>query len=69
MENDFIDIEAACELLGLSRPTLAQLRFKGDGPPFYAITPRNIRYKRSECIAWMESARRLSTADAAPLAG
>lgn len=68
MDSDFISIEEAAVLTGLTRGGLAQLRFKGEGPPFYAITPRKIRYRREECIAWMASKRRQSTADAA-LAG
>ncbi|MBU1250618.1 MAG: hypothetical protein KJ659_09070 [Actinobacteria bacterium] len=68
MDADFIDIDGAIELTGLTRSGLAQLRFKGEGPPFYAITPRKIRYKRSEVVAWMESARRTRT-DSPALAG
>lgn len=68
MEKDFIDIDEASELTGLTRGGLAQLRFKGEGPPFYAITPRKIRYRESEVVEWMASKRRQSTADSA-LAG
>lgn len=69
MENDFIDLDAVCELTGLTRADLAQLRYRGEGAPFYSLTPRRIRYKRSEVIAWMEGKRRTSTADTSALAG
>ena len=65
MEDDFIDIEQTAKLVGLGRESLGQLRYRGDGPPFYAITPRKIRYRRGEVLAWMASKRRGSTADAA----
>ncbi|MDO8338440.1 MAG: helix-turn-helix domain-containing protein [Microcella sp.] len=68
MDSDFIDIDQTCELTGLSRGGLAQLRFRGEGPPFYAITPRKIRYRETEVVEWMASKRRQSTADSA-LAG
>lgn len=65
MEADFIDIAQMSELTGISRNTLAQLRFRGDGPAFYKITSRTIRYRRSEVIAWMESKRAQRTDDVA----
>jgi predicted DNA-binding transcriptional regulator AlpA len=62
MENDFIQIEEAAQLVGISPARLAQLRFMGTGPQFYKPTPRKVLYKRSEVLAWIEASAQTSTA-------
>lgn len=61
MDSPFLTIEETVELTGLSRVHLAQLRHRGDGPPFYNITPKRVRYDRSEVLEWMKSKRRHRT--------
>lgn len=43
------------ELLGLDPSTLKQLRDSGNGPTFYRISPRLIRYKSSAARRWHET--------------
>lgn len=48
-------------LPGISRAQLAQLRYRGDGPPFRKPTERTVLYERDEVIAWVESTTRAAT--------
>ncbi len=60
--------EQAARYLGLDVGTLANMRVRGDGPPFIALSPRAIRYQKEDLTSWVASRRRLSTSDlAAPL--
>lgn len=57
-KSDLIDQNLAASLLGLGNPkTLAAWRYRRCGPPYRKIGARNIRYSRSEVIAWMDSQR------------
>ncbi|MCH7540794.1 MAG: helix-turn-helix domain-containing protein [Proteobacteria bacterium] len=53
----------AALLTGLSPRTLESLRLRGGSPPYYAVTPRAIRYKRSDLDAWIAERRRRNTSD------
>lgn len=53
----------AAFLLGLSTRTLEALRLKGEGPPFYALGKRAVRYRRCDLDSWMGAKRRRSTSD------
>lgn len=57
----------AAFLLGLSPRTLEALRLRGGGPPFIAVTPKAVRYRRRDLGAWIAARRRVSTADPGPL--
>lgn len=48
-------------LPGISRTQLAQLRYRGDGPPFRKPTERTVLYVREEVVAWVESTTRAVT--------
>jgi predicted DNA-binding transcriptional regulator AlpA len=48
--------QVAAMLPGISRGQLAQLRFRGDGPPYRKPTPRTVLYVEAEVIAWVEAA-------------
>lgn len=50
-------------LLGLSPRTLEALRLRGGGPPFVAVTPKAIRYRRRDLEAWIDARIRTSTSD------
>lgn len=53
-----------CEMIpGVTKASLAQLRFKGIGPKFYKPTPRVVLYREDDVIAWVESSARTSTAE------
>ncbi len=52
--------------LGLAFGTLANMRMRGDGPPFIALSPRAIRYEKEELKMWLTNRRRVSTSDLAP---
>lgn len=49
---------------GLSSRTLEAWRRRGYGPPFIRVSPRAIRYRRSDVEAWL-AARRVDEADEA----
>ncbi len=53
-------------LLGLSPRTLESLRLRGGGPPFVAVTPKAVRYRRCDIDAWVASRRRSNTSDPGP---
>lgn len=46
---------------GLSIGALAQLRYKGRGPDFVKLTPKTVRYMRSDVQQWIESQVRTQT--------
>jgi len=52
-EFDYIDIAETARLTGMKPAQLAQLRHRGTGPRFYKPTPRTVRYRRSEVLAWL----------------
>ena len=56
----------AAVVLGLSPRTLESLRVRGGGPIYFQVTPRAIRYRRSELDAWLAARRPNSTADPGP---
>lgn len=45
---------AVAEFLGLPEPTLAQMAYKGSGPPYYRIG-RYAMYRMTEVVAWVDS--------------
>lgn len=53
----------AAFLLGLSPRTLEALRLRGGGPPFIAVTPKAVRYRRQDLESWIAARRRVSTSD------
>jgi hypothetical protein len=38
-------------------------RHRGFGPPFIRLSPRRVRYLRSDVIAWLKTRRHASTAE------
>jgi predicted DNA-binding transcriptional regulator AlpA len=57
----------AAALLGLSARTLEAYRTRGGGPPFRALSPRVVRYHRSDLLVWVDSKTALHTAQARSL--
>jgi predicted DNA-binding transcriptional regulator AlpA len=44
----------AADLLDVSIRTLQEWRRTGDGPRFVRLSPRAVRYRRSDIEAWLE---------------
>ena len=61
---DLLSTSEAAAVLGLRPSTLDQWRWQGIGPNHIRISPRRIRYLRSDLDEWIVSQRRSSTSDA-----
>jgi predicted DNA-binding transcriptional regulator AlpA len=61
--DEWIAIPQAADLMHMTKPALAQLRYRGVGPRFYRLSRTTILYKRSEVLAWMESRACMRTDD------
>lgn len=61
MDEPYITIDEAAELMHASVSTLAGLRYRGKGPAWYRPTPRSVLYKRSEVLAWIEASAQTIT--------
>lgn len=61
-----LDQKQAAEFLGLSVHTLEAWRSRGHGPVYIAVSPRAIRYRRSDLINFTNRRARHSTSDAPP---
>jgi predicted DNA-binding transcriptional regulator AlpA len=53
----------AAAYLGLALSTLAKMRLRGDGPPYYKAGPRVVVYSLSDLDDWLKASRRRSTSD------
>lgn len=52
---DLASTEQVAEAVGLPIGTLRYLRHRGyGGPKSFALTPRAIRYRKADVIAWIE---------------
>ncbi|TFC03631.1 helix-turn-helix transcriptional regulator [Cryobacterium mannosilyticum] len=59
----YLSIAQVCEMIpGMTKGTLSQLRFRGEGPKYRKPTPRNVVYLESEVIEWVEGTARIGTA-------
>ncbi|PSL02508.1 AlpA family transcriptional regulator [Haloactinopolyspora alba] len=67
-DDPLMDPPATADYLGTSVPALAQMRYRGDGPPFIRMTARKIRYRRSDVDGWLSSRTRTRTDDRTPAA-
>lgn len=50
-----IDIEAACKILGVSRPTLANMR--DEGLPYYMVGGR-VKFFYSDIVSWLKKQKK-----------
>jgi len=54
--------EEVCEYVpGMTTNLLAQMRFRGDGPPFIKPSPRKVVYRRSAVEAWLQALEQTTT--------
>ena len=56
-EYQLITIKEASKILGVTPRTLEYWRQTEQGPPYYRLPVRRIRYKKSAVEAWAESAQ------------
>lgn len=58
----YISIDEALSLMpGVTRQSLANMRFRGEGPNFYKPTARTVLYKASEVLAWADETKSATT--------
>lgn len=55
--------ESVAEITGLTEQALAQMRYRGTGPIYRALSARTIRYRESDVLAWIEASARTQTGD------
>lgn len=55
VERRFLKCGEAAELLRWSPQTLANKRWRGEGPPFIRLSARCVRYDLGELIEWVRS--------------
>ncbi len=53
--DDLLDTHALAEWLGVSAQWCETARRHGIGPRFLKITPRRIRYRRDDVLAWLKA--------------
>lgn len=58
-----INEEVAAKFLDLSSRTLQAYRLKGRGPPFYRLSARCIRYRRTDLRTWVQGRHATSTSE------
>lgn len=52
--DELLTIEQAMELLSMSRTGLSNWRRQRQGPRWYRLSHREIRYRRSDLLAWLD---------------
>ena len=55
--DDIIHPPEVSKLTSLKNGTLASLRRKDEGPPYYKLSYRNVVYSRSGVLAWIAERR------------
>lgn len=63
LDEEYLDPRAAAAHCGLSRRWMELARHIGNGPPFVRVTPRMIRYRRSDLDQWMRERTHRSTSE------
>ena len=61
--DDLLSTRAVAELLGVSTQWLEIGRCKNYGPSFVRVSPRMIRYRRGDVLAWLRERTHASTAE------
>jgi excisionase family DNA binding protein len=62
---DFLTVKEAAEYVGLSVHTLNAYRIAGNGPPYFKLGGKHVRYDRNQLETWARSDQRQSTSEAA----
>jgi predicted DNA-binding transcriptional regulator AlpA len=61
--DQLIDTKQLAAWLQCSEQKLEIDRHKGDGPPYVKISPKMVRYRRGDVIAWLRSRIHLRIAE------
>lgn len=57
--NRFLSPEEVCNIIpGMTIPLLAQMRLRGDGPPFIKPSPKKVVYAEVSLHEWLASRER-----------
>lgn len=59
--DELLSTRDLCDWLGVSVGWCEVARHKGLGPTFVKLSPRCVRYRRSDVLAWLESRARRRT--------
>ncbi len=54
MPDNLLNTEQVADLAGLSPRTIKQMRQTGNGPRYFRLGERTIRYKREDINEWIE---------------
>jgi predicted DNA-binding transcriptional regulator AlpA len=60
--HELLTTTATAEWLGVSSQWLEIGRSKAYGPPFVRLSPRRVRYRRADVLAWLQERTHRSTA-------
>tara|TARA_R110002124_G_scaffold257237_1_gene422952 strand:- start:282 stop:488 length:207 start_codon:yes stop_codon:yes gene_type:complete len=64
MEERYYSPSEVCDIIpGMTTALLAAMRFRGDGPPFIAASPKKRVYAESSLHAWLASRERTQTGE------
>lgn len=58
---DLMTLDQVAEYLQMSKGSLAQLRYLGKGPKYFALTAKTIRYRQNDIEAWVSASARTGT--------
>lgn len=61
--DDLLTTEEVAAWMGTSDQFVELGRLKGYGPPYKRLSPRVVRYKRSDVLKWLKSHTHTSTAE------
>ena len=62
-DEEKLDNRQAAAFVGLSPRTLENLRLRGGGPKFYAVSRRRVVYSKRALREWLAERERSSTSD------
>jgi predicted DNA-binding transcriptional regulator AlpA len=63
VDDELLDTEAVADWLGCSTQWLEIGRVRGYGPSFKRISPRMVRYRRADVLAWLKLRTHASTSE------
>lgn len=65
-ERELLTVKEVARLVDYSESALNNWRSQGIGPRYLKLSTRRVRYRRSDILAWLDSAERGGTQDRAP---
>ena len=61
--DDLLDTPAIARWLGVSTQWLEIGRYRGYGPTYLRLSPRRVRFRRRDVLAWLEARAHQATAE------